>query len=185
MSRTLSPCPDFTAEAGLWARVVAMLTSALPIKGKVPRLEAVRADTPMPQVPYPAAQSKHLGLFPKRLSCPPISTPMNQNLPGWGQGHQQFRSFTEESMPRPGKRTSAVNSEVLKCVLHLGLKEADSQNGGSPLRNSSSLKGQITSSNTFSSQVNNAKEGVWRGLGETRRHTSSPGDYGPVEVYTQ
>ena len=86
-SRTLSPCPDFIAEAGLWARGVAMLTSALPIKGKVPRLEAVRGDTPMPQVPYPAAQSKHLGLFPKMLSCTPMSTPMNQDLPGWGQGH--------------------------------------------------------------------------------------------------
>ena len=70
-------------------------------------------------------------------------------------------------MPGPGMRTSAVNFAALKCVLHLGLKEANSQNGGSPLSNSSSLKGQITSSNTFSVQVNNGKEGVWRGLGET------------------
>ena len=37
-------------------------------------------------------------------------------------------------------RTSAVNFVALKCVLHLDLKEADSQNGGSPLSNSSSLR---------------------------------------------
>ena len=56
-------------------------------QGEVPRLEAIRADTPsMPQVPHAAAQSKHLGLFPKMLSCPPISTPMNQNPQGGARG---------------------------------------------------------------------------------------------------
>lgn len=55
MSRTLSPCPHFTAKAGLWASGVTELTPPLPFKVKVPRLEPPRADTPMPQALNPAA----------------------------------------------------------------------------------------------------------------------------------
>lgn len=85
LSRTLSPCPRFITEAGLRARGVAVLTLPLPFKSKEPRL--ARASTPMLQVPHPAEQSNCLGLLPKMLNRPPpssISTPMNQNLLGWG-----------------------------------------------------------------------------------------------------
>lgn len=86
MSRTLSPCPHFTAEVRLWARGATMLTSALPIKGKCQGWKLSERTPTMPQVRHPAAQSKHLGLFPKMLSCPPISTPMNQNPQGGARG---------------------------------------------------------------------------------------------------
>lgn len=59
---------------------------------------------------------------------------------GGDRGISIFTSFPDESLPQPGMRTSALNqanSATLKCALHLGFKEAESQTGGSPLSNSS------------------------------------------------
>ena len=70
-------------------------------------------------------------------------------------------------MPRPGMRTSAVNFAALKCVLHLGLKEADSQNGGSPLSNSSSLSVRSQVQKPLASRLTMERKefgGVWERL---------------------
>lgn len=83
MSRTLSPGPHVTAEAGHWPRGVRGLTAPLLFKVKVSRLEPPRASTSMSQILNPAAQSHLLGLPLKMLSHP-HPHPSESESPGVG-----------------------------------------------------------------------------------------------------
>lgn len=86
MSRTLSPCPHFTAEVRLWARGGDNANISSANQGEVPRLEAVRADTHHASSSPPCCTVKAPGAVSKNAELSPHLHPDESESPGWGQG---------------------------------------------------------------------------------------------------